>query len=233
MKYSIISILFCIITYTSFSQIELNVIKIKEDSFKIYFTKKPDLQMNKSYDFIIKTNIKKEDSLLLNLCINEGYLENNLKFKHTFYHHIYPLSIQKKTSAVSKPFFAISCIEDIKGVKYILKIDGKQYYRHIGGSFGPNSIFTIDFISDIYNLKDIEIRDPVYFSIWFKKKKVDSLFLKNYHLSFKLKDINKLKQLKQKKMLFIVFPQVYYKGIPLLSKKDSERVAIVYFDENL
>ena len=82
-------------------------------------------------------------------------------------------------------------------------------------------------------MKNIEIRDPVYFSVWFRKKNGDSIYLKNNHLSFRIKNTDEISLLKQKKMLFIVFPQVYYKGVPVLSEKDSERMAIVYYEKNI
>lgn len=233
MKNLIISVTFCLGFFPLSSQIELNVNKISRDSFNIYFTKKPDLQMNKPYRFIVKTNIIKEDSIILGICSNKGFLANNLEFTYTFTHYIHPLTIKRKTASDSKVFFDVFRIDSIKGVKYILKIDGMQYYRHKGGHFGQNSIFTIDFISDLYDMKDLEIRDPVYFSVWFKKKDGDSIYLRNNHLSFRIKNTDKISLLKQKKMLFIVFPQVYYKGEALLPEKDSERMAIIYFDENM
>ena len=233
MKCLIIIIAICFSPIFLFSQIELNVNKVSQDSFNIFFTKKPDLQMNKPYKFIIKTNIKKKDSIILGICRSKGFLENNLEFIYTFTYYFYPLTIERKTSSGSKFFFDAFRIDSIKGIKYILKIDGKQYYRHKGGRFGPNSIFTIDFISDLYDMKNIEIRDPVYFSVWFRKKNGDSIYLKNNHLSFRIKNTDEISLLKQKKMLFIVFPQVYYKGVPVLSEKDSERMAIVYYEKNI
>ena len=56
----------------SFAQIELNINKLENDSFKIYFTEEPDFEMNKLYKFIVKTNIVKTDSLYVNLDLDRN-----------------------------------------------------------------------------------------------------------------------------------------------------------------
>jgi hypothetical protein len=219
----------------SFSQIEINIYKIDDDSLRVIIDDNIEFEMFKPYQFIIKTDVKKVDSLYLNMYGDRSLLENDKVFEKTFDHHIYEIMIFSKKEKTKDDIVFRNKILNIKGVKFILKVDGKQYFRHIGdGDIGRKSILEIEFISDIYDLKDLEIKDPVYFSYKFPKLAGDEFFLdENYKISVKVKKLKVMKDhyidKAKKRLLFIVFPQVYYKGKPLLPEKPSHRMAIIVY----
>lgn len=218
----------------SFSQVKINIQKVDTDSLQVFLNDTIEFEMFKPYQFIIKTDVKKEDSMYLNMYGDRSLLENDKVFEKTFDHHIYEIMISSKKEKTKDVIIFRNKILNIKGLKYILKVDGKQYYRHIGGIFGRKSQLEINFISDIYDLSDLEIKDPVYFSYKFPKLVGDSMFFdKNNNITVKVKSLKVIKDhyinKAKKRALFIVFPQVYYKGKALLPEKPSHRMAIIYY----
>ena len=235
MKHTISFIFLLAFTHFSFAQIELNINKLDNDSFEIHFTEKPYLEMNKVYKFIVKTNIEKEDSLFINLDPQKAFIENNMMFEHSFNHHNSGIIISKRTSPKSRKAVAEKTIIDIKGAKYILNIDGEQYFRQIGGSVKPKSHISIEFISDIYNLEDIEIKDPIIFT-WNRRMKVkEKYYLESYKFTTKLNKLKKHKKAYSKDLkcnfVVIIFPQAYLNGNPIFPEDKRERMAMLRYDK--
>ena len=83
----------------------------------------------------------------------------------------------------------------------------------------------------------MEIREPVCFALKFDKSITDSLYLNSYRINVKMKKLKTVKKslsnASKETMLFIFFPQVYYKGEPLLPEEKSHRMALLYFDKDM
>ena len=228
----LLTILISTLSLVGYGQIQLNLTKIDSDSVEISFSGEPDLEMNKTYDFIIKTNINKSDSLYLNLI--DGLIEDNIEFKKSFNYHLYDISVTRKPKPDHAVHVANRLIQ-IKGTRFRVKIDGVEISRYNPNNIKGDSKVEIELISDIYDLNELTVKDPVIFT-WMQNKSVfEKVELNSNKLSVNLKElkVHKTGFTKDAKYnhVMIVLPQVHHNGIPVLAESQQERMQILKFEK--
>jgi hypothetical protein len=214
-------------TNYSLAQIELNIVKHTKDSFEVFLVGNPQLEMNKNYQFVVKTNITKNDSLkLIYRLENNPYIEDNLLIEFTSNSDIKSLSIEGPGNIIFHDYFI-----HYKGAKYEMKIDNTEYSEYNGGNIGPFSKVDIEFKTDLYNIDNFEIKDPIIITTYLDRDIKEEIYLKSNKCSFQM---NKLKnekfhynELYKGGCLLIIFPQAYLNGIPIFSIKEKDRTSLL------
>lgn len=225
MKHFYILIFLCV-NYLGYSQIELNINLIDQDSVSIYFSNAPEFEMNINYKFIIKSNITDSDSIYLNL--NGEFVKDGITFEKTFDYHRYDIvtTNKKDESRTEKTL-------KIKGIRFKVVIDGQEINRFEPNKIQKKSRVQIELESDLYDITKLTIADPVIFSWMQNQKSFEKRPLVQNRLNIKLSELKKHRKGFTESIkwnhVIIMLPQVYYKGVPVLAKKQQARMQILKF----
>ena len=213
----------------SFGQITLNVIKISEDSVKIFLDDGITLKMGETYQLTVKTNIIPTDSLALNAKA-DTFLYNGMTFNFISEYHQYGFYVKRRNTIIGN-----QQVINLLGTKYRVKIDNRIIDRYHPNRITSKSIIEIELISDTEDIKELKIKNPVLV-YWTKDKRTVRQFrLENNKVRV---DFSKEKDLKKNynpdlEMNFLVLhlPQAYDKNDKgVMATEEKQRTFLLGYD---
>ncbi|NNV56063.1 hypothetical protein [Limnovirga soli] len=225
------ALLMICLSQTTIAQIEIKITKFNKDSFDIEFPKDAQLEMNKTYQFILKTNITEEDNLYDN--ISDTKIKNDKIIQHVFNYHEFSFDIAKYNRKKEATILAHKIIF-IKGTKYIVKLDGKTITRHEPNNVTPNSKFEIELTSETEDVNSLKVSEPVILYWMNNQSSFKKIELVNLKASVDLSNESNLKNAKTNQKfnyLILLLPQVSNGKTQLLSESQQERMYIMMYKE--